>query len=117
MTEQEGTLLMPSVAYDGKIKINAYPCEALPIFCSAIIKARRLKLIKRQFHTRMFIIAEQCEIIQSSLAKVGITFLIDEATGFQYDRKHDALRLLLNRYLEDEARKWLKELPDVFSML
>ena len=43
MTEQQSTLLMHSVAYDGKIKINAYPCEALPILCSAIIKARRLK--------------------------------------------------------------------------
>ena len=40
--------------------------------------------------------------------------LVDEATGFQRDRKHDALRLLLAKYIEDGMKKWIKTFPDAF---
>lgn len=45
-------------------------------------------------------------------AKVGIVALVDEVTGFQYDRAKDALRLKLSLYLEEEMRKWEKTFPD-----
>ena len=45
-------------------------------------------------------------------AKVGLDALIDEATGAQYDRAADALRVKLKAYLEDEMRKWEKTFPD-----
>lgn len=45
-------------------------------------------------------------------AKVGLTALIDEATGYQYERAEDALRFKLRLFLEDEMRKWEKTFPD-----
>jgi hypothetical protein len=45
-------------------------------------------------------------------AKTGITALVDEATGYQYDRAEDALRLKLNLFLSEEMRKWEKTFPD-----
>ncbi len=48
----------------------------------------------------------------ASCAKVGLIALIDEATGYQYDRAQDALRVKLRAYLEEEMRKWEKTFPD-----
>ncbi len=45
-------------------------------------------------------------------AKVGIVALVDEVTGYQYDRSQDALRFKLKLYLEEEMRKWEKTFPD-----
>jgi hypothetical protein len=45
---------------------------------------------------------------------VGITSLVDEATGYQYDRKHDALRILLSKYIEEGLQKWIHTFPDSF---
>lgn len=45
-------------------------------------------------------------------AKVGITALIDEATGYQYIRDRDALQLKLKFFLADQLRDWEKTFPD-----
>ena len=50
----------------------------------------------------------------TAFAKVGIIALIDEATGYQYDRTNDALRLLLSKYVAKGLQKWLKIFPDAF---
>lgn len=60
-------------------------------------------------------IADQCKILSSALAKVGIVALVDEATGYQFDRKHDAVRVLLIQYICEGLAKWLKKtFPDDF---
>jgi hypothetical protein len=48
----------------------------------------------------------------AACAKTGLDALIDEATGYQYDRAEDALQVKLRAYLEDEMRKWEKTFPD-----
>lgn len=58
--------------------------------------------------------AEFAELIIRSVAKVGIVALVDEATGYQYDREQDALQQILDKFLNDEARKWSKTFPDEF---
>ncbi|OFV95089.1 MAG: hypothetical protein A3H94_07075 [Acidobacteria bacterium RIFCSPLOWO2_02_FULL_60_20] len=45
-------------------------------------------------------------------AKVGLDALIDEVTGYQYERAEDALRVKLKAYLTEELRKWEKTFPD-----
>jgi hypothetical protein len=52
----------------------------------------------------------------AACAKVGLDALIDEATGFQYDRERDALQVKLKAYLSDELRKWEKTFPDELWM-
>lgn len=56
----------------------------------------------------------QAEILMEAFAKVGIIALVDEATGYQHDRSHDALRLLLSKYIAQGLQKWLKTFPDAF---
>lgn len=56
-------------------------------------------------------IAIQCSIVQSSCAKVGLIALIDEATGYQYERAEDALQIKLRAFIADELRAWEKTFP------
>jgi hypothetical protein len=56
--------------------------------------------------------ALKASMFLASCAKVGLDALVDEATGYQYDRPVDALQVKLKAYLEDEMRKWEKTFPD-----
>ncbi len=66
-----------------------------------------VKLTARQMQMAM-----KASALLGACAKVGLDALIDEATGAQYDRAADALRVKLRAYLEDEMRKWEKTFPD-----
>jgi hypothetical protein len=47
-------------------------------------------------------------------ATIGIIALIDEATGYQYDRNRDELQVILKAYISEELLKWQKRFPDSF---
>lgn len=57
-------------------------------------------------------IAKKASAFLAACAGVGLTALIDEATGYQYERAEDALQVKLRAYLEDEMRPWEKTFPD-----
>lgn len=89
---------------------NGVKAELLPDVCGVWLAARRKdKLLPSQEH-----LAEHSEVLMQAFAKVGIIALVDEATGYQLDRKHDALRLLLNKYIAEGLQKWLHTFPDSF---
>ena len=97
---------------DGKSIKTGYDATLLPKMCEVYLRARRAgDLVQSQQK-----LAEQSEVLLSAFAQVGITALIDEATGYQYDRKHDALRLLLQQYIVEGMRKWLHTFPDAFFL-
>lgn len=57
-----------------------------------------------------------------SLAKTGITALVDEATGYQYDRPEDALVKLFADYIDEELAPWYARIPvrfwkDLFRLI
>lgn len=56
--------------------------------------------------------AMKASMFVAACAKVGIDALIDEATGYQYERAQDALEVKLRAYLDEEMRKWEKTFPD-----
>lgn len=56
--------------------------------------------------------ALKASMFVAACAKIGLDALIDEATGYQYDRAQDALQVKLKAYLEEEMRKWEKTFPD-----
>lgn len=71
------------------------------------VDGKPIRLTRRQ--------AEMCikaGMFVSACAKVGLDALIDEATGYQYERAEDALQVKLRAYLADELRKWEKTFPD-----
>jgi P63C domain len=77
--------------------------------CRGLVKAWTEDKLQTQNQRSM---ALQASAVLSACAKVGLIALIDEATGAQYERADDALRVKLKAYLEEEMRKWEKTFPD-----
>lgn len=91
---------------------HGYEAEVLVDVCKAVIRADEAgRLLDSQKP-----MAAQARAIVNALAKVGIAALIDEATGYQTERSPDALRLLVQAYIEKEKREWEKEFPDDFYL-
>lgn len=102
----------PIVCYQGDKKINGYEATVLADICEAFLDARKSPNIN--LSTRQKIIADQCEILIRGFARVGIVALIDEATGYQYDRERFELQKILNAYISDEILKWQLTFTDDF---
>lgn len=94
---------------DGKI-IEGYDASILPLVADLYLQARSAgSLAKSQLET-----AIKAEILVRSLAKVGIAALVDEATGYQYDRERDALQVILKQYISEELLPWQQRFPHEF---
>jgi hypothetical protein len=94
--------------YDGSKLISGYHADILPLVCNVYLEAREAgKLTKSQEP-----IAQICELLLRSFARVGIVALIYEQLGFERYKHPQALRLLIESYLAEEVRKWAKEFPD-----
>ncbi len=89
---------------------EGYPAETLPKLCSAIIRADR----NGSTTSRQRKIVDRAYLMAEALAVVGITSLIDEATGFQKIREERALAQILERFIEEKLRSWVKTFPDEF---
>ncbi len=84
-----------------------YAAELLPIICEVYLSARQANALRES----QALVAERAEILVRGLARVGIVALIDEATGFQYDRQREALQDLLKEFISNELRRWVKTFP------
>lgn len=100
----------PMVCYMGEKKINGYEATILIDICDGFLEARK----HIQLSPRQSIIADQCEILVRSFAKVGLIALIDEATGYQNEREHFELQKILSAYISDEILKWQLTFTDDF---
>lgn len=100
----------PIECYQGEKKINGYEATILADICELFLDARNDKKLS----SRQTIIAEQCEILIRAFAKVGITALVDEATGYQYERERFELQKILNAYISEEILKWQLTFTDDF---
>lgn len=91
---------------------QGYDATILPKICDVILAARKAGVLMK--HTRLLLIAEQCEILTRVFAKVGIIALIDEATGYQAVRPRDEIRELLSHFISEELLPWEKTFPDEY---
>lgn len=96
-------------------KLVGYKANLLPKVCEVYLSLRddSLKLrgkIPKQFEH----IVLACDLLMRGLAHVGITALVDEATGYQEIRDLRALQAILDQYLRKELAAWAKKFPDEF---
>ncbi len=87
-----------------------YNARVLRGLCKVYIDAKNADALHKS-QERFIPIAES---LLYSLADLGITALVDEATGYQLDRKRDALQTILKAYISEEFLPWQKRFPDVF---
>ena len=97
----------PIICYIGGTKTHGYEATLLVDICDAFLEARNSKHLS----PRQKIIADQCEILVRSFAKVGIIALVDEATGYQYEREKTELQAILKAFISEEVLKWQKTFP------
>jgi hypothetical protein len=89
-------------------KVAGITAECFLEICRAFLRARdQGTLTDRQQQ-----MATNAGAFLAACANIGLIALIDEATGYQYARAEDALRVKLHAYLEDEMRPWEKTFPD-----
>lgn len=87
-----------------------YKATLLPEVCEIYLQAEECgDLAHSQRNT-----AVTAGIIVRALARVGITALVDEATGYQEVRAREELQRILEEYVQAELRPWVKRFPDEF---
>ena len=91
-------------------KGHGFIATLLPEVCRVYVNAASGgKVWKSQQH-----VADACRIIHDSLADVGIISLIDEVTGYQYERPRLALQEFLAHYINKRLAAWEPTFPAKF---
>lgn len=93
---------------------HGYEASALADMCDVILDARKAGLLRKaQLHY-----ADYCEVLLRSFARVGIIAMVDEVTGYQFDRPRRDLEEQLKKYLSESLRRWVRTFPaDYFENL
>ena len=87
-----------------------YRAELLPEVAYLFSEALNKGILKpNQIH-----IGEQSKILVKAFLKTSIIALVDEATGYQYDREKDELQKILKAYISAELLPWQKRFPDIY---
>ena len=96
--------------------VKGLPADLLIEVCQGFVSALQASLDPKSDYPRMTARQQQMAIkasmFLSACAKVGLEALIDEATGYQYERAEDALQVKLRKFIAEELRAWEKTFPD-----
>jgi hypothetical protein len=96
-------------------KAFGYRAELLPRICGVFLDANKAGVLIP--HTQGHIAERAMELIRG-FADVGIIALVDEATGYQYDRPRKDLEEYLKKFLSEGLRRWVRTFPgDYFKHL
>jgi len=96
------TDLEPIKYLNNNKRMIGYPADILPKVCDIWLMARENNTLQiSQLAT-----AQKAEILMRGLAHIGITALVDEATGYQYKRDKNDLQVILGAYISEEVAKW-----------
>lgn len=87
-----------------------YEANLLADICDVLLEARK----QERLTDRYLPFAARAELLIRAWARVGLDALIDEATGFQYIRRRDALEQLCRKYISEKLMPWTKTFPDEF---
>lgn len=99
---------------DGKVS-TGYNAVILPKLCKVYLDARAKvnpETGKPYLTKSQEPLAKISETVLLALSTIGIIALIDEATGYQYDRERDELQKILKAYISEELLPWQKKFPD-----
>lgn len=95
---------------DNKQEKSGYNAEILPRICNVYMDAEEDEvLIPNQLPA-----AAAARRVVKALSLVGITALVDEATGYQETRAKNELQRLLDAYIAEAFRPWVRTFPESF---
>lgn len=91
------------IKYSNNDKIMVgYTADILPKVCDVWLMARE----KNTLQPSQLPKARKAEILMRGLAHIGIAALVDEATGYQYQRDKVELQKILSVYILEEVARW-----------
>jgi len=93
---------------DGGQIVKGYDATILSKVCKVWITAKDAGALQASQLPK----AEKAQSLIFNLADTAIIALVDEATGYQFDREKDELQKILGFYISEEKRKWEKTFPD-----
>ena len=118
-----GTTLEPFVSESLRIALNnpilfrakggirkAVNANLIPEICEVWLNARDAGALQPSQER----IARNADILMRGLARVGITALVYEATGYELIKDRDELERILEAYIAKELLPWTKRFPDDF---
>lgn len=111
ITEEHRSTLYNTTSYINVQGVETEGVDAsfLSDICDIYVKAGQKGAFKNSPN-----IPENAYNLLLALSKVAITALVDEATGYQYDREKDELQKILKAYISEELMPWQKRFPDIF---
>jgi hypothetical protein len=95
--------------------VKGLPADLMIEICQGFVAALQASFnpaTENKMTERQQEMAIKASMFLSACAKVGLEALIDEATGYQYERADDALQVKLRAFIADELRAWEKTFPD-----
>jgi P63C domain len=99
--------------------VKGLPADLMIELCQGFVAALQASLASPdptsthpRLTDRQVQMALKASMFLSACAKVGLEALIDEATGYQYERPEDALQVKLRAFIAEELRAWEKTFPD-----
>jgi hypothetical protein len=99
----------------GGVRAFGYRADLLPQVCGVFLDAKAAGALNERLQGH---IAERALILIRGFASVGIIALVDEATGFQYERPRRDLEEYLKKFLSESLRRWVRTFPrDYFKHL
>lgn len=87
-----------------------YNAVILPKVCEVWLKANDAGVLQSSQLPKV----KKAEILMRGLAYVGITALVDEATGYQDARAKDALAKIFEEFIAKELQPWVKTFPNEY---
>lgn len=93
-------------------RLIGFDASLLPEICKVYVQAEHDGILKDSPHQLK--ISSVCRILLYGLATVGISALIDSATGYESVRARNELELILEKYISEELREWTKKFPNEF---
>jgi hypothetical protein len=114
ISEETNEKLSKPIIYkddDGNIQ-EGLPATALIDICDIWQKADKKGALENRPNAKQA--ADNAYIIFKGFANVGITALVDEATGYQYDRERNELQKILKAYISEELLQWQQRFPHEF---
>jgi len=92
-------------------KFTPFSADMFVDLCKAYVDARQDGVLKLD---SQIAVADKLYAIMTAFAKTGLSAIIDEVTGYQYERDQNELQKLLSLYISEELMPWTKKFPDEF---
>lgn len=90
----------------GGTRQKGVDARIIPRICNVWLLARDAGVLEG--NKRQEQVAVKADILMRGLAEVGIVALVDEATGYERDKKRDDLALILEKFVAKELRGWVR---------